>query len=216
MNFPSPADGGINSVYGLDEENHHYRTQNNYLLEEQVQHLSLENHQSSVQYDFLQQNYYAAPNNTENTEPYETDLNYAWEQEPQNLDLIITELNPEEIRWFYKSDTDKRWLEFNGYDSFKIEFEYRQYSQEWHSAYNYESHNESASYFNPSETHHQSQNNETSQTSTTVPESEQQPQQPILEQSSLKHKIVVRGGLYEVDLNAWKCYSIFWPGKTLQ
>ena len=28
--------------------------------------------------------------------------------------------------------------------------------------------------------------------------------------------IVVRGGIYEVDLNEWKCNSIYWPGLGLE
>ncbi len=26
--------------------------------------------------------------------------------------------------------------------------------------------------------------------------------------------IVVRGGVYEVDLSEWKCYSLYWPGEA--
>ena len=26
-------------------------------------------------------------------------------------------------------------------------------------------------------------------------------------------RIVVRGGVYEVDLAEWKCHSIYWPGE---
>ncbi len=25
--------------------------------------------------------------------------------------------------------------------------------------------------------------------------------------------VVVRGGVYEVDLGEWKCHSIYWPGE---
>ena len=27
-------------------------------------------------------------------------------------------------------------------------------------------------------------------------------------------RIVVRGGVYEVDLAEWKCHSIYWPGEA--
>lgn len=27
-------------------------------------------------------------------------------------------------------------------------------------------------------------------------------------------RIIVRGGVFEVDLAEWKCYSIYWPGET--
>ena len=26
-------------------------------------------------------------------------------------------------------------------------------------------------------------------------------------------RIMVRGGVYEVDLAEWKCHSIYWPGR---
>ena len=27
-------------------------------------------------------------------------------------------------------------------------------------------------------------------------------------------RIMVRGGVYEVDLAEWKCHSIYWPGEA--
>jgi hypothetical protein len=97
-------------------------------------------------------------------------------------DSVICELTPEEVRWFYKSDTDKRWTEFNGYDSHQIEFLYRQYNQEWLELQNYTE---------------QQKNGSAEGVGIKIP----------------KHQIVVRGGMYEVDVHSWKGYSIFWPGK---
>lgn len=37
-------------------------------------------------------------------------------------------LKPEEIRWFYKDGVDKRWIEFCGYDSLRIENAWRKKS----------------------------------------------------------------------------------------
>lgn len=33
----------------------------------------------------------------------------------------VTELAPEEVRWFYKKEADKPWVAFDGYDSLRIE-----------------------------------------------------------------------------------------------
>lgn len=44
----------------------------------------------------------------------------------KNLDAIVTDLTPEEVRWFYKLEGEKRWLEFSGYDSHHIEMKYRE------------------------------------------------------------------------------------------
>jgi len=97
-------------------------------------------------------------------------------------DSVICELTPEEVRWFYKSEADKRWNEFNGYDSHQIEFLYRQYNQEWLELQAYSD---------------QHANGTAAETlGVKIP----------------KHQIVVRGGMYEVDIHNWKGYSIFWPG----
>ena len=37
----------------------------------------------------------------------------------------VDQLRPEEIRWFYKSDDDKKWTPFIGYDSLRIECRFR-------------------------------------------------------------------------------------------
>lgn len=33
--------------------------------------------------------------------------------------------------------------------------------------------------------------------------------------SQFPHKIVVRGGLYEINFDSWKCASIYWPGSKI-
>ena len=38
---------------------------------------------------------------------------------------IVSELSPEEIRWFYKREVEKDWTPFMGYDSLRIELRYR-------------------------------------------------------------------------------------------
>jgi hypothetical protein len=80
-------------------------------------------------------------------------------------------LTSEEIRWFYKDGVDKRWNEFCGYDSLRIEKIYR----------------ERQILIGQS-------NNETNN----LPPAE---------------KIVVRGGMYDVEIDNMKCVSIYWPGR---
>ncbi|XP_020282078.1 phospholipase DDHD1-like [Pseudomyrmex gracilis] len=77
----------------------------------------------------------------------------------------------EEIRWFYKDGVDKRWNEFCGYDSFRIENIYQE-RQNLIGKNNDETNN--------------------------LPATE---------------KIVVRGGMYDVDIDNMKCVSIYWPGE---
>ena len=37
----------------------------------------------------------------------------------------VCELGPEEVRWFYRLAMDKPWIQFDGYDSLRIEIRYR-------------------------------------------------------------------------------------------
>lgn len=83
-------------------------------------------------------------------------------------------LTPEEIRWFYKDGVEKRWHEFCGYDSLRIEKIYQD-RQNLISTSNDEINNEN--HLPPAE------------------------------------KIVVRGGMYDVEIDNMKCVSIYWPGE---
>ncbi|XP_013412513.1 phospholipase DDHD1 [Lingula anatina] len=38
---------------------------------------------------------------------------------------IVTDLDPGEVRWFYREKGDKKWTPFTGYDSLRIEYKYR-------------------------------------------------------------------------------------------
>ncbi|PAA64394.1 hypothetical protein BOX15_Mlig015845g2 [Macrostomum lignano] len=38
----------------------------------------------------------------------------------------VAELRPEEIRWFYQEEGEKKWLPFNGYDSLRLECKHRE------------------------------------------------------------------------------------------
>ncbi|XP_064599828.1 phospholipase DDHD1-like isoform X2 [Liolophura sinensis] len=40
----------------------------------------------------------------------------------------VEELRPEEIRWFYRQEGDKKWTPFIGYDSLRIECKYREFA----------------------------------------------------------------------------------------
>lgn len=80
-------------------------------------------------------------------------------------------LTAEEIRWFYKDGVDKRWNEFGGYDSIRIEKIYQE---------------------------RQSLIKENNDEINGLPPAE---------------KIVVRGGMYDVEIDNMKCVSIYWPGE---
>lgn len=84
--------------------------------------------------------------------------------------LYAEPLTPEEIRWFYKDGVDKRWIEFCGYDSLRIEKIYQDRRRLIDKS------NDEISDLPPAE------------------------------------KIVVKGGMYDVEIDNMKCVSIYWPG----
>ena len=81
---------------------------------------------------------------------------------------FVDKLQPEEVRWFYKKDGDKKWTAFIGYDSLRIECRYRVQLYE-------------------------------------VSEDE----------AAALDVILVRGGLYEVDVSKYSCRPVYWSGTVL-
>lgn len=121
------------------------------------------------------------------------------------LDQPIGELSAEQVRWFYKSDTDKQWVPFSGYDSLRIEERYRQHRQQHQLESPCQSASRSDSTYSAS----------TSSVDDSVYYDASSTGYPEVDSSSApphKDHIVVRGGMYEVDIERRKCVSIFWPG----
>uniref|UniRef100_A0A8C5EMH2 DDHD domain-containing protein n=1 Tax=Gouania willdenowi TaxID=441366 RepID=A0A8C5EMH2_GOUWI len=93
---------------------------------------------------------------------------------------IVTELGPEEIRWFYKEDK-RTWKPFIGHDSLKIETAYRRCCEL----------------------------NKVNHTNiSTDPEDSCVRAEPLLSHS--EPAVCVRGGLYEVDIREKECYPVYW------
>lgn len=89
---------------------------------------------------------------------------------------------PEQIRWFYKQESDKKLTPFIGFDSLRIELKYRELHE--HDLNLYES------------------------SLSTLSDDD-------VKQLKNHEKIVVRGGLYEVDVKDRLCSSIFWAGMKV-
>ncbi|KAH3854843.1 phospholipase DDHD1-like [Dreissena polymorpha] len=82
---------------------------------------------------------------------------------------FVDHLQPEEVRWFYKKDGDKKWSPFIGYDSLRIECRYRVHQQN-----GFEGLSEA--------------------------------------ETADLDLILVRGGLYEVDVTNATCQPVYWSG----
>lgn len=122
----------------------------------------------------------------------------------KSLNEIIGVLKPDHIRWFYKNISNKQWLEFNGYDSLRIERCYQQLPYEC--KYN----NDSAKDQDTSDT--------SSLTIDALKSNSDNITSPVQDEFSPPvydgtERVVVRGGMYEVDLLKRICFSIFWPGE---
>ncbi|KAL0969669.1 hypothetical protein UPYG_G00230550 [Umbra pygmaea] len=136
---------------------------------------------------------------------------------------IVTELGPEEVRWFYKEDK-KSWKPFVGHDSLKIELMFRKLCE-----------------LNPGTIKHQSslgsdegyeEDNTSGLEATTggsngVDQAGPEPRPKVhmdrglMERTDSKEReidsitinveaVCVRGGLYEVDVKERECYPVYW------
>ncbi|XP_045109954.1 phospholipase DDHD1-like isoform X2 [Portunus trituberculatus] len=105
-------------------------------------------------------------------------------------DETVEDLGPEEVRWFYKVEADKKWTPFIGYDSLRIEWKYRDLLQDVRSE-------EGGSPVGKPKW-----------SGNLSPKDKQDGAQQDVD------RIVVRGGLYEVDVKQRKCESIYWQGEV--
>ncbi|XP_066532314.1 phospholipase DDHD1b [Hoplias malabaricus] len=115
---------------------------------------------------------------------------------------VVTELGPEEVRWFYKEDK-RTWKPFVGHDSLQIEVAFRKLCElnpskygkpeEWEEL---EAELEAAEgYKSPTE----------------VPVAKKTMEEVEVDSISLNvDAVCVRGGLYEVDVKEKECYPVYW------
>lgn len=96
---------------------------------------------------------------------------------------VITELGPEEVRWFYREDK-KTWKPFMGHDSLRIEIMYRRLNPE------------------------RSRGGEEIPGGL---DGGQSPLETSAD--TAVEAVCVRGGLYEVDVRNKECYPVYWNRK---
>ncbi|XP_051234514.1 phospholipase DDHD1b isoform X1 [Dicentrarchus labrax] len=133
---------------------------------------------------------------------------------------IVTELGPEEVRWFYKEDK-RTWKPFVGHDSLKIEIVYRRFCEQ-----------------NPDKVKRptdpaEAEGKDAVRTGEVQPESGAADGGGVLAESEVQRgegqrrsvseetkdpddisitveAVCVRGGLYEVDIREKECYPVYW------
>ncbi|KAI0235291.1 Phospholipase DDHD1 [Lamellibrachia satsuma] len=104
-------------------------------------------------------------------------------------------LRPEEIRWFYKAEGDRKWTTFDGYDSQRIEFKHRELEQ-----------------LRPADAGTEGQDQPAESAA-----SGGDPRLPAGELGpagdSGDDTVSVRGGLYQVDVLKRTCFPIYWSAE---
>ncbi|XP_072544243.1 phospholipase DDHD1b [Salminus brasiliensis] len=121
---------------------------------------------------------------------------------------VVTELGPEEVRWFYKEDK-RTWKPFVGHDSLQIELAYRKLCElnpgkgseqdEWDELGSLGGESEGAE-------------GQKGQMEASVSKEVAGPAEEIdVDSISISVEAVcVRGGLYEVDVKEKECYPVYW------
>lgn len=117
---------------------------------------------------------------------------------------VVTELGPEEVRWFYKEDK-KTWKPFIGYDSLRIELAFRTLPQATGGRPQAE---------DPDRDHvcgpapGLGENEEEDRVCGFCPRAARH--EPEMEELVNIERVCVRGGLYEVDVTQGECYPVYW------
>lgn len=125
---------------------------------------------------------------------------------------VVTELGPEEVRWFYKEDK-KTWKAFVGHDSLKIERMFRKYYElnpgvaGSKGSDREEAVEEGLNGAVSVETRTSSVHGGSGSLDTSTASSDERDPESI---EINVEPVCVRGGLYEVDIKERKCYPVYW------
>lgn len=130
---------------------------------------------------------------------------------------VVTELGPEEVRWFYKEDK-RTWKPFVGHDSLKIELAFRKFCELNPNEVKRRDANEEAEdlFESPSECEAPAVRRQSAAAvaAQPVPESADaggSTDETELDSDSINvDAVCVRGGLYEVDIKGKDCYPVYW------
>ncbi|XP_032731256.1 phospholipase DDHD1 isoform X5 [Lontra canadensis] len=117
---------------------------------------------------------------------------------------VVTELGPEEVRWFYKEDK-KTWKPFIGYDSLRIELAFRTLLQATGGRPRAED-PEGDRVCGPASSSGEDEDED--RVCGFCPRAAGH--EPEMEELVNIERVCVRGGLYEVDVTQGECYPVYW------
>ncbi|XP_054423529.1 phospholipase DDHD1 isoform X4 [Pteronotus mesoamericanus] len=123
---------------------------------------------------------------------------------------VVTELGPEEVRWFYKEDK-KTWKPFIGYDSLRIELAFRTLVKATGGLPQAEDPDRDhvcgpATTAGPASSFEEDDDED--RVCGFCPRTARH--EPEMEQLVNIERVCVRGGLYEVDVTQGECYPVYW------
>lgn len=128
---------------------------------------------------------------------------------------VVTELGPEEVRWFYKEDK-RTWKPFVGHDSLKIELAYRKFCELNPKKVVFRDDGEEAeNLFEASEYESLAAVRQT-EAIAALPVNDSSDAVCLTDETDLDsdsvnvEAVCVRGGLYEVDIKKKDCYPVYW------
>lgn len=134
---------------------------------------------------------------------------------------VVTELGPEEVRWFYKEDK-RTWKPFVGHDSLKIELAYRKYCELNPEEVKRRDATEEAEdlFESPSGCEEPAVRRQSAAVAAQpVPDSADagcSADDSVFRSDSVNvDAVCVRGGLYEVDIKGKSCYPVYWNREFL-
>ncbi|XP_044773706.1 phospholipase DDHD1 isoform X3 [Neomonachus schauinslandi] len=117
---------------------------------------------------------------------------------------VVTELGPEEVRWFYKEDK-KTWKPFIGYDSLRIELAFRTLLQATGGRPRAENPDGDRVCGRASSS---GEDEDEDRVCGFCPRAAGH--EPEMEELVNIERVCVRGGLYEVDVTQGECYPVYW------
>lgn len=117
---------------------------------------------------------------------------------------VVTELGPEEVRWFYKEDK-KTWKPFIGYDSLRIELAFRTLLQATGGRPRTED-PDGDRVCGPASSSGEDEDED--RVCGFCPRAAGH--EPEMEELVNIERVCVRGGLYEVDVTQGECYPVYW------
>lgn len=122
---------------------------------------------------------------------------------------VVTELGPEEVRWFYKEDK-KTWKPFIGYDSLRIELAFRTLLQTTDARARAGGRDGDPACGRTSSSGEEDDEDRACGFCPRAAGPE-----PEMEELVTIEPVCVRGGLYEVDVTQGECYPVYWNRKWL-